>query len=216
MKSVSALLFDLDGTLLDSTRAICHAAAESFSRLGVRVLAHQIEEHLGAPLDELYVHFVGDGDVERSLRFVEGYIEAHDAHPERNPPPLPGVVTGLVTLSSQYGLPMAVATTKPTHRARLQIEAAGLLPRFAHVQGTDEGMRPKPEPDVIHHACRSLGVDPRTVVMVGDTARDVNAAKAAGAKSVAVAYSDEHHARATTFGADLVVRSLEELVSVVL
>lgn len=216
MKSRKALLFDLDGTLLDSSRAICEAASLSFGLVGARVSAQEIEAHLGAPLEELYALFVGDGDDARYQRFVDGYIHAHDNHPERHPPPLPGVVEGLAALSSRYRLPMAVATTKPTARARVQVEAAGLLARFAHVQGTDPGMRPKPEPDVIHHACMTLDVDAAHVVMVGDTVRDVHAAKTAGAVAIAVAYSDEHHARAVTFGADLVVSSLEELVDVVL
>jgi HAD superfamily hydrolase (TIGR01509 family) len=212
VKLTRALLFDLDGTLLDSARAICSAAAASFRRLGVRVSEDEIEAHLGAPLDELYAIFVGDEDPHRKARFVEDYIEEYDRHPERHPPPLPGVREGLAALSSRYRLPMAVATAKPTDRARVQVEAAGLLPRFAHVQGTDEGMRPKPDPDVIYYACKTLEVDPERVVMVGDTFRDVHAAKAAGARAVAVAYSEAHYTRALTFGADIVVRSLEELV----
>jgi phosphoglycolate phosphatase-like HAD superfamily hydrolase len=124
------------------------------------------------------------------------------------------VVEGLAALAERYGRPMAVATTKPTSRAHLQVEASGLLPRFVHVQGTDEGMRPKPSADVILHACRQLAVHPSEVIMVGDTARDIGAARAAGCKAVAVAYSDAHHRQASDFGADLVVRSLGELVGV--
>jgi phosphoglycolate phosphatase len=104
-----------------------------------------------------------------------------------------------------------VATTKPTDRATEQLRANALLPRFHHVQGTDVGMEPKPHPDVIMHACRALEVDPRHVVMVGDTLRDVMAAKAAGAFSVAIAYDEEAELRARRFEADLVVRSVEEL-----
>lgn len=215
MKLARALLFDLDGTLLDSSRAICSSAVASFRALGVRVEEGDIEEHLGAPLEELYALFVGDGDRTRLERFVEGYIEAHERHPERHPDPLPGVREGLAALSSRYRLPMAVATAKPTDRALVQVEAAGLLPRFSHVQGTDEGMRAKPDPEVIYYACQTLEVEPDRVVMVGDTFRDVHAAKAAGARAVAIAYSEMHYARARTFGADLVVRSIEELVDVV-
>ncbi|MFZ9888882.1 MAG: HAD family hydrolase [Myxococcota bacterium] len=214
MHRARALLFDLDGTLLDSTRAICHAASASFRELGVTVSEAEVELHLGAPLEELYASYARDDDPVRLARFVEAYVRIHDEHPERHPPPLPGVASGLAGLAARYGAPMAVATTKPSDRARVQVEASGLLPHFTHVQGTDEGMRPKPQPDVLHHACARLGVSARDAVMVGDTARDVGAARAAGARAVVVAYSAAHYEKAQAFGADLVVRSLEELVGV--
>ena len=95
MDRFHALLFDLDGTLLDSSRAICEAASLALRDLGVGVAASEIEPHLGAPLDELYSLFIGDGDDERRQRFVLRYIRHHDEHPERNPPPLPGVTAAL-------------------------------------------------------------------------------------------------------------------------
>jgi phosphoglycolate phosphatase len=207
-----ALLFDLDGTLLDSSNAICDAAAEGLNVLGADVRASDIDPLLGAPLTELYERFIGDGDDERMQRFVQLYIEFHDRHPEADPPPLPGVADGLKRLDARYGHRMGVATTKPTQRALRQIQVSGIAHHFHHVQGTDEGMTPKPHPDVIHRACAELEVDPRDVLMVGDTERDIHAARRAGAFAIAVAYSDAHYTRAKTFGADRVVRSLEELV----
>lgn len=215
MHRFTALLFDLDGTLLDSSLAICEAGASAFGDLGVHVTPEDIEPHLGAPLLELYEHFIGDEDVERTQRFVLRYIHHHDEHPERHPPPLPGVVAALEGLSARYQAPLGVATTKPTERAYQQLEAIGLHRYFRRVQGTEDGIRPKPAPDVIVHACRHLGVRPEEVLMVGDTARDVDAARAAGARAVVVAYTEVHEARAREMGADLVVRSLEELVGAV-
>lgn len=215
MHRFTALLFDLDGTLLDSSLAICEAASAALRELGAAVSASDIEPHLGAPLAELYERFVGDGDDERMQRFVLRYIHHHDAHPERHPPPLPGVLNALDGLRARYGAPLAVATTKPSDRAFQQLEAIGLHTRFAHVQGTDPGMRPKPAPDVILRACERLEVRPREVLMVGDTARDVDAAREAGARAVLIAYSDEHVERARSIRADRLVRSLEELVDAV-
>jgi HAD superfamily hydrolase (TIGR01509 family) len=208
----AALLFDLDGTLLDSSRAICDAASLSLADLGTRVAPEEIEPHLGAPLDELYSLFIGDGDNQRRQRFVLGYIRHHDEHPERLPPPLPGVIAALEGLRARYQAPLGVATTKPTDRAFQQLEAIGLAHHFTHVQGTGPGIEPKPSPDVIFHACDRLHVKAESALMVGDTARDVDAARAAGAYAVAVAYADADVERAQRFGADLVVRSLEELV----
>lgn len=207
---VDAVVFDLDGTLLDSERAIVQAAEQAFADLGVTVSELQVADHLGAPLEELYALFVGDGDDARLRRFITRYVERHDEHPDRFPPPLPGVVAGLTALQ-QRGVPLAVGTTKPSARARLQLEAAGLLPHLTHVQGTDPGMKPKPHPDVVLKACDALGVAPTRALMVGDTPRDVASAHAAGAAAVVVAYSDARRAVAATFGAHRVLASVAEL-----
>ena len=207
---VDCVLLDLDGTLLDSERAICDAAAAAFADVDVRVAELQIADHMGAPLEELYALFVGDQDEERMRRFIKHYIERHDAHPDRFPPPLPGVVDGLAALVAR-GLPLSVATTKPSARARSQLEGAGLERFFRHVQGTDPGMKPKPAPDVVLHGCAALGTAPARALMIGDTPRDVAAARAAGTHAIVVAYSEPRVRAARSMGADAVITSLSEL-----
>lgn len=212
--AVEAIVFDLDGTLIDSERAIVQAAERAFADLGVTVSEVQVADHLGAPLEELYTLFVGDGDDARMRRFIARYIERHDEHPDRFPPPLPGVLEGLTALHAR-GVPLAVGTTKPTARAALQLESAGLLRFFAHVQGTDAGMRPKPHPDVVVRACAGLQKAPARALMVGDTPRDVGAAQAAGAAAVVVGYSEERRRAALSFGAHGVIGSLAELCGII-
>ena len=210
-----AILFDLDGTLIDSERAICDAASLAFSDVGLDIAPVQIADHLGAPLEEMFTILaepLGRGDDVVAMRhFIVHYIERHDAHPDRFPPPLPDVRDTLRTLHAR-GVPMSVATTKPSDRARIQLEAAGLLPYLAHVQGTDAGMKPKPSPDVVMAAARALHVDVTRTWMVGDTPRDSGAAIAAGAHAIIVAYSDARAADAIGWGAHRIVRSLAELL----
>ncbi len=211
-----ALVFDLDGTLIDSERAITQAASAAFARCGMRVTALQVADHLGAPLEELFAVFhQGEGvfprDADLLRKFVASYIEIHDTHPDRFPPALPGVREALTALHA-HGTPMAVATTKPTPRASSQLEGAGLLQLFTHVQGTDAGMRPKPAPDVVLAACRGLHVAAADAIMIGDTQRDVAAARAAGCAAVVVAYDAARATAAAAFGADRVVTSLLQLI----
>ncbi len=208
---VDAVVLDLDGTLLDSERAICDAAEHAFRDIDVAVSALSVADHLGAPLEELYALFVGDGNDVRMRHFVARYIERHDEHPERFPPPLPGVVDGLTALRAR-GTPLSVATTKPSPRARAQLEGAGLTRFFRHVQGTDPGMKPKPAPDVVLRACSALGVAPARALMIGDTPRDVAAARAAGTHAAVVAYGEARLALARGMGADLVLASLADIV----
>jgi pyrophosphatase PpaX len=212
--TLEAILFDLDGTLLDSERAICESGVLAFAGIGVTTTELAVADHLGAPLEELFAVLAPGRDAATYARFLALYVEHHDEHPERFPPPLPGVVAGLAQ-AARLAPRFAVATTKPTHRAREQLEAAHLLASFAHVQGTEPPLRPKPAPDVLVAACTALRIDPRTTWMVGDTPRDVGAAHAAGAKAIVVAYTDARAQLAHSFGADAVVRSLEELPDLV-
>jgi phosphoglycolate phosphatase len=210
LDDVDGVVFDLDGTLIDSEKAICAAASLAFGDVGLVVDEAAVADHLGAPLDELYAAFAGDDDPARRAHFTARYVQHHDDHPERDPPALPGVVDGLAHLGAR-GLPLAIGTTKPTGRATQQLRACGLLDAFRHVQGTDPPLRPKPAPDVIHAACAVLGIDPARALMVGDTARDVGAARAAGCRAVVVAYGMHRLQVAQTLGADAVVTSLVHL-----
>ncbi|MCP4502431.1 MAG: HAD family hydrolase [Deltaproteobacteria bacterium] len=220
-----ALLFDLDGTLIDSEAAICDSASAAFLTLGRKVDSADIADHLGAPLIELFQLFYLEQDPapggEELLKdpvfqdYLKAYIHEHDLHPESEGLPLPGVLSGLEALET-IALPKAVATTKPTHRAEPHIQNGPLKRFFKHVQGTNVGMKPKPKPDVLFAACAALDVDVTETWMIGDTQRDVSAAIATGAWSVAIAYSDERYAQAEEFGADIVIRSIGELVELLL
>jgi phosphoglycolate phosphatase-like HAD superfamily hydrolase len=212
MVTPEVLLFDLDGTLIDSESAICESASVAFGEMGIQVAPESILPHLGAPLDELYALFASQLPRDRCASFVELYIQAHDAHPEANPPALPGVVASLREMRSRWDIPMAVATTKPSDRARIQLEAIGLIDYFEHVQGTDIGMKPKPAPDVIHAALAQLDRKANErVYMVGDTKRDVSSARAAGVVPVAVCYRPQNRAAVDAFGAEFVVADFHEL-----
>lgn len=222
---LEAVVLDLDGTLLDSERVICDAVSRACARLGREVAVADVAPHLGAPLTELYaLYFNGNGPllsgepVEATLADDEGYrafhhayVSEHDAHEEERPRFLPGVEEALSVLAER-GVQMAVATTKPSGRAAEQLRAMGAHRFFGHIQGTDVPMAFKPAPDVVLAACRQLGAAPRACIMVGDTARDVGAGKAAQAATAVVAYSSLAKTRAQTFGADLVLSSLGELL----
>ena len=211
LHGIDAVVFDLDGTLIDSEKAICAAASLAFRDVDVGVDEAAVADHLGAPLDELYAFFVGDTDHQRRSHFVSRYIHHHDEHPDRDPPPLPGVTSGLSGLRA-LGLPLAVATTKPTSRAAQQLKACGLFTHFLHVQGTDPPMRPKPAKDVVVAALAALNIPAHRAMMVGDTARDVGAARNAGTKAVVVAYGPHRLTLARKLGADVVLPSLALLV----
>jgi HAD superfamily hydrolase (TIGR01509 family) len=215
--NVAGVVFDLDGTLIDSEKAICAAASLAFGDVGVAVDEAAVADHLGAPLAELFDVF-DSADVNnrpaRDLRrahFIARYIAHYDVHPNKDPPPLPGVVEALHALRALH-VPLAVATTKPTSMALQHLRACGLVDVFGSINGTQPPLLPKPAPDVVLAACAGLGIDPRQAIMVGDTNRDVGAARAAGCYAVVVAYGAHRVQVAQGLGADLIVTDLRQLL----
>ncbi|GAA4606329.1 HAD superfamily hydrolase (TIGR01509 family) [Actinoplanes octamycinicus] len=179
---VDAVVFDMDGTLIESTTAVNSAFRAAVAAGGgprcsdTEIVAayplgppRRILDHLlGRPatqddLDRYYTH-LGDGQV----RAYEGIGETLAALTER--------------------CPVAVFTGASHRAARILLGAAGLLGHFEVIVGGDQVTNPKPAPDGILHACGRLGVEPGSVAYVGDSPLDLQAAWHSGAVAVAAAW----------------------------
>lgn len=178
MAHPQVVVFDLDGTLVDSRRDLAEAA----NRL--------IREHGGEPLSlEQVVGMVGEGVrilVERVLRAgcgteavgepeVDRFRELYAEGLLRNTRPYPGIVELLERLHGQ--LPLAVLTNKPLQPARLILEGLGLSGHFATVVGGDGPLPRKPDPEALLALAGQLGGG--QALLVGDSAVDLSTARAA-------------------------------------
>lgn len=183
----NTIVFDLDGTLVDSLPDIIASFQHGFASMGLPVPADtEVRPLIGQPLEDMYAHF--------APAHAESLCVVYREHYARNfvnrSRPYPGVVELLRTLRER-GYKLAIATTKRTDMARRFIEALGMTPAVDHVQGTD-GFPHKPAPDVIHRALAALGA--RGLWMVGDTTADILAGRAAGLRTYGVTWGN-HDAR---------------------
>jgi phosphoglycolate phosphatase len=121
------------------------------------------------------------------------------------------VVEGLAALRDA-GLPLACLTNKPGDFARPLLASKGLAPYFRHVFGGDAFARQKPDPLPLLETCRALGSAPARTLMVGDSANDALAARAAGCPVVLVRYGYNHGDPVAEAGADALVDRLDELL----
>jgi len=178
-----AIVFDLDGTLVDSLPDIVFSFQEACVKVGlVRPSEAEVRTLIGRPLSEMAEVFTDAPDVISAVETA--YRQIYPLHFTDRTRPFPGVVEVLRELRS-LGYLTAVATTKRSDMAQRLVTALGLDDELDHVQGTD-GFPHKPAPDVIHAALVSLGAT--GTWMVGDTVTDIQAGQAAGLKTYAVSW----------------------------
>ena len=206
----TALLFDLDGTLVDSIPDIQGALNAMLAELG------------RSPLDAADVRaMVGDGAaavVERALdatgggrpggaldRFLLLYAEAPCVHTR----PYPGVVDTLDALA-RAGHRMALVTNKPVSHTRQVLQGLDLARFFPVVIGPETTGRRKPDPAPVIAGLVGLGVEPDAAIFVGDSPMDVAAARAAGLRVVAVSWG-YGHGPAEALGADVLIARFDAL-----
>jgi phosphoglycolate phosphatase len=184
-----AVLFDLDGTLVDSPRAIVETFTAALTELGRPVpAAAAIRATIGLPLERAFADLTGE-PVADTAPCVRAYLRLFGELilPKAASLLFPGVAAGLAGLRRQ-GYALAVATSKYHASADALLTAAGIRAEFAVVVGADQVTRPKPDPETGRLILATLGIPARRAVMVGDTTHDILMANAAGMRSVAVTY----------------------------
>ena len=181
----SSILFDLDGTLVNSVTDLTRSCNAMRRQMGMGE----------RPLDEL-ASFIGDGArmlVLRALDHREDLVDeglrrfrSHYAeHLLDNTVAYPGVEA---TLAELHGVPMAVVTNKPHPMATAILDGLGLSRHFGAIVGARSGVPVKPATDLLKLALSQLGVDDGVVWMVGDSRNDILSGRALGAVTVAVTY----------------------------
>ena len=201
-----AIVFDLDGTLVDSLPDIVFSFRWSFGALGLEAPPEvAVRAQVGLPLEAMYASFAPPSAV---AALAAGYRRHYAEHLADRSRPYPGVEALLAELRER-GYALAVATTKRTPMAQRLVAAMGLGPALDHVQGTD-GFAHKPAPDVVERALVALRAEGRW--MVGDTTHDVGAGKAAGLRTYAVTWGTHDAARLRAAGPDVLASDLSALL----
>jgi phosphoglycolate phosphatase len=180
------VVFDWDGTLIDSTAAIVHALRASAADLGLPIPSRERASHvIGLGLFDAIGIAVPAIEREQLPEFVVRYRHHYFAVDGRLEPfeGIPQLLGELV----DAGAWLAVATGKSRAGLDRALEQTGFARHFLTTRCADEGA-PKPDPWMLRDICEELGVDPVQTVMVGDTTHDLGMARAAGAGAIAVTY----------------------------
>ncbi len=191
-KQVRLLVFDLDGTLVDSKLDLTLAVNAMRNELGLPPLSLElIASYVGHGVTLLVRRSLGaeatDENVERGLAFFLDYYRQHMLD---NTAPYPGVSEALEKLK---GCKMAVLTNKPVNFSREMISRLGYDGYFSHVYGGNSFAQKKPDPMGLHKLMEDLNVSPRETVMVGDSDTDILTGRNAGVLTCGVTYGFGAH-----------------------
>ena len=210
----ATIVFDLDGTLVDTAPDLCAALNHALGVLG----------RPGVPADDVR-HTVGHGArklLEKGLAAtgtmtpdlveagVAPFLAFYADHVAVGSRPYPGVEAALVALAAA-GSRLAICTNKPVALSRALVAALGWDARFAANLGFDSVPAPKPDPAHLFAAIAAAGGDPATTVFVGDSITDTTTARAAGIPVIAVSFGFSDRPIAD-LGADLVIDHYDELL----
>lgn len=186
---MSAVLFDLDGTLVDTAPDLGHAANHVRALQGLPPLpldAYRPVASAGARgLIGLALGINPDEPAFATLR--DAFLEHYRAHLANHSALFPGMGALLRTLEAR-GQPWGVVTNKPAWLTRPLMAALGLDTRAAVCVSADEARAPKPAPDALLLACERLHLAPQVCLYVGDDRRDIEAGHAAGLYTVAAGW----------------------------
>lgn len=211
------VMFDLDGTLVDSVPDLAAALNKALQAMGrdpvqldqvrdwvgngVRVL---VRRALAGSLDHEQVDDeLADQALQSFMQFYSGGHELTTVYP--------GVIEFLDALRANH-IPMAIVTNKPERFVRPILEENGLNEYFPWIVGGDTLPQQKPDPEPLLHVLRMLGVSPGRALFIGDSRNDVLAAVAAEVPCIAVSYGYNHGRPIAEENPLAVVNSLSELI----
>lgn len=185
------IVFDLDGTLVDSSPDLTAALNVALAAVGRPAVDPATVRHLvghGArALIERGLAVSGGGGEDEIARALPAFLAYYAAHIADGSRPYPGAVAAMDALAAA-GVRLAVCTNKPLALAKALIAALGWTDRFAAVLGGDTLSVRKPDPAPLLAAIAAAGGDPATSVYVGDTSVDVATARAANVPVIIVAF----------------------------
>ncbi|MEZ5846270.1 MAG: HAD-IA family hydrolase [Geminicoccaceae bacterium] len=207
------IVFDCDGTLVDSQATIVHCAQEAFDRCGLSVpTADAVRRIVGLSLEEACCVLLGSDDRETARAIAGAYREAFISYRMRDDfsePLFDGVLELLDHLLARE-LMLGVATGKNMRGLSHVLAHHGLERFFVTLQTAD--LHPsKPHPSMMEAAMRDTGATPVETVIIGDTTFDIEMGIAAGCRAIGVAYGNHPPAELRAAGAAVILERISEL-----
>lgn len=211
-----AVLFDLDGTLVDSQEAIVAAVRHALAVIGAGRLPDpdDIVAVIGRPLEQV-LRDLGHHVPDQAAQLFAREFREHYARHFRSARLYPGVIETLRVLR-ELEARTALVTTKQQEQAEAVARETGLDGLLDHIHGWRPGRKHKPDPEPCLTALAALGFVPEEALMVGDTEQDIQSARAAGVATCAVSYGYRPGVLLRHYRPDYLIGDIRNLPSIIL
>lgn len=216
MQPVWTFLFDLDGTILDTTDLIMKSFIHTFQEeLQETVSREELMLHFGRPLEDQFRIMRPTASDEMVGRLVRVYREHNEVFHDQLVTVVPGAAEGLQTLFNA-GHPLGIVTSKRYDLTAHGLRQFGLLDLFQVIVHSDSTEHHKPHPEPVEHALHLMGKEPRYAAYVGDSPYDMRAGREAGTRPLGLVYNTFSEAALREAGAADVVDSWPRIVETLL
>jgi HAD superfamily hydrolase (TIGR01509 family) len=186
MKNVKGVILDMDGTLVDSNDAHALAWVEAFAKHEIQVPYERIRPLIGMGGDRIVPRMTGHSvEDPEGRQIVRMRAEIFQSRYLPWVHPFPGV-RALLGRFKADGLKLGLASSAPADELEQLLQISGVEDLIDTRTSTDPGDDSKPDPDIVHAALEALGLPAETVIMIGDTPYDVEAATRAGIGIIAL------------------------------
>lgn len=212
LENIASILFDLDGTLVDTVDLICRSFDHAVRKvLGVELSRAELLQNMGRPLAVQMRHF----SETRSAELLEAYNEHNLVAHDQNISAYPGTVDILDWLKSQKGMHLGVVTSKKRDLCLRGLKITGLLDYFTIIIAMEDTSRHKPEPEPVLAALAALGQEPVESVFIGDSPFDIIAGNRAGLSTGAALWGPFPEDLLRETRPDFELRSLAQIRTVI-
>ncbi len=207
------IIFDVDGTLLDSREDIASAQLWVLQQLGEDgITKEQLYPHIGRTLTEVFADLLPEEKHGRITQAKQMYLGRYRPRALDTTTLFPGVESTLASLHERR-TGLAVATTKSSQTAKRVLGHFGIAQYFDPIQGTDE-TPPKPDPYVLNRVLNLRGWLPEETLYVGDHKMDLLCARGAGVQACIVTYGALDRVGAEMLRPDFIIDRFEDILSI--
>lgn len=213
------VLFDVDGTLLDSQHLIHACLVETFKGMGRPPLPRAemlsiVGLSLVPAIQRLFGDGTGAGDIEKAAGFYREAFLARVNDPAFAPPLFPGAAEAVAELRQRHDVILGLATGKSRRGVDRILESFGWEGLFATIQTADTAPS-KPHPGMIVQGAGEVGLRPEDAIMIGDTSFDILMGRSAGAHTIGVSWGNHPVADLAEAGADHIIDDFAQLLPLV-